>query len=326
MIVLLTHARVSWAEGGFVGLDVFFVLSGFLITGLLLGQIKRRGRISLRDFYGRRAKRLLPSAATVLVFVTLGSILLYGVVTRMEIGSDVAAALYYVNWHFIHQGIDYFAFQEGLASPIQHYWSLSVEEQFYLLWPLVLLGFAWIAARISRHPVRVMLTGTIIITIASLVYSIIYSPINPDAAYFSTLTRTWQILAGAILAMVLPRSLRMPAVLSEFLVIGGIATVLVTWVVFSEVDPYPGWRALIPVLGTVALIVGGNGGLPGSRGPVPGLATIPVPRQGVVLLVSVALAVRCVRPGHLRGQSGIHGNPSGDPCFLDPGPAFTCLH
>lgn len=259
VIVLLTHARINWAQGGFVGLDVFFVLSGFLITGLLLAQLRRKGEISLREFYGRRAKRLLPAAATVLVFVAVTSAVLYGIVMRMETGGDViAASLYFVNWHFIHQGIDYFAFQDAIVSPVQHYWSLSVEEQFYVFWPLVLVGLAWLAAKIRRRRAGVVLTATILITIASLAYSIVYSPANPDAAYFSTLTRIWQILSGAILAMILPRSIAMPRILSEILVIGGIATVLVTWLVFNETDPYPGWRALLPVGGTVALIIGGT--------------------------------------------------------------------
>src|SRR5699024_7793344 len=130
-------------------------------------------------------------------------------------------------------------------------------EQFYIIWPAFLVTLAWLAARFRRRQVGVMLAGAVLVTVASLAYSIIYSPINPDAAYFSTLTRTWQILAGAVLALVLPRSVNMPRLLSEVLVIGGIASLVVTWFWFNEVDPYPGWRALIPVLGTVALMTGG---------------------------------------------------------------------
>lgn len=259
ILVLLTHSEMPWLPGGIVGLDVFFVLSGFLITGLILGDYHKRGTVSLSNFYGRRAKRLLPMATTVLIFIAVVSLILFPTVMQIDTGKDViAATLYYVNWHFIAADIDYFAFTEGMVSPIQHYWSLSVEEQFYVLWPAILLICAKLATRVARRPIGLMLTLTVVVAAASLAYSIIYSPIDPEAAYFSTFTRIWEILFGAILALVLPRSMRMPRGLAELLVSGGVLAVFACAFIYNQIDPYPGWRALVPVLGTVALIVGGT--------------------------------------------------------------------
>ena len=156
--MLLCHASIPWAEGGFIGVDVFYVLSGFLITGLVVREIEKTGRVSIRNFYARRAKRLLPLAALVLVFIGIGSLFIFPLARQTEIGGDIfAAALYFVNWHFIIQGVDYFAAADGLHSPVQHYWSLSVEEQFYVVWPLLLLTAGAFATRFRRRVKLVVL-------------------------------------------------------------------------------------------------------------------------------------------------------------------------
>jgi peptidoglycan/LPS O-acetylase OafA/YrhL len=149
VLVLLCHADVPFAVGGFVGLDVFFVLSGFLITGLIVSELDRTGSLSFARFYGRRAKRLLPLAAFVLAVVVAGSLAIFPPVRSEEAASDViASALYFVNWHFIGESVDYFAFEGASISPVQHYWSLSVEEQFYLVWPpLLVLSGLWARKR-----------------------------------------------------------------------------------------------------------------------------------------------------------------------------------
>lgn len=225
----------------------------------MIREFRKRNTVSLTNFYGRRAKRLLPAAGTVLVFISVGSLILFSTVMQMETGGDViAAALYFVNWHFIVQGVDYFAFSEGLVSPVQHFWSLSVEEQFYIFWPAFLLLVGSVALRVGKNPLRSMLVVGSALATASFVYSLIYSPINPESAYLSTLTRGWQILAGAILALAMPRSLRMPALLSELLVLGGAGVVMWSFFAFNQIDPYPGWRGLIPVFATVAFIIGGS--------------------------------------------------------------------
>lgn len=259
ILVLACHAEIPGFEGGFVGLDIFFVLSGFLITGLIVTEIERRGTLSLIAFYGRRAKRLLPLAVTVLIVILAGSVLLFSTVRKDAVAGDViAAALYFVNWRFISQDVDYFAFDDGAISPLQHYWSLSVEEQFYIVWPLALLMMSVIAFRYGWSIRRSLWLFVAPVGIASLVYSLIFTPQNMEAAYFSTFARAWQLAAGAALMLALPRGLRMPRSLSALIAGAGIATLIVTTMVFKNIDPYPGWRALLPVLATVAVIVAGT--------------------------------------------------------------------
>ena len=137
--VLVFHAGVTALPGGFVGVDVFFVISGFLITGLLLKEVDRTGRVGLAEFYARRARRILPAALAVIVLTVAAGLLVYPVSEWTRLGSvAVASALSVVNWLFARESTDYFA-QEEAASPFQHYWSLAVEEQFYLVWPLLLI-------------------------------------------------------------------------------------------------------------------------------------------------------------------------------------------
>lgn len=140
LLVLAYHAGVRLIPGGYVGVDVFFVISGFLITGLLLQEVARTGTISIRDFYARRARRLLPASALVLVVTVLVShAIMSPLAAERTNGDAIASALYVANWHFAMQTTDYFAAQVN-ASPLLHYWSLAVEEQFYMLWPMLLLG------------------------------------------------------------------------------------------------------------------------------------------------------------------------------------------
>jgi peptidoglycan/LPS O-acetylase OafA/YrhL len=138
LAVVAYHAGLGWAGGGFVGVDVFYVVSGFLITGLLWEELEHTGRLRFGAFYARRARRLLPAAVLVLVAtVAASSIWLSPLRARVVTGDAAAAALYVANYRFAALGTDYLA--ERFASPLQHYWSLGVEEQFYLLWPLLLV-------------------------------------------------------------------------------------------------------------------------------------------------------------------------------------------
>src|SRR3954453_21490842 len=137
VLVVLGHAGVGFVAGGFVGVDVFFVLSGFLITGLLLAEARKTGTIALVDFYVRRARRILPAAALTLVATDLASLVLLNFVrARTAVGDSVHAAAFSANFRFAARGVDYFA-QAEPPSPFLHYWSLSVEEQFYFVWPLL---------------------------------------------------------------------------------------------------------------------------------------------------------------------------------------------
>ena len=149
--MVLFHAGVPGVGGGFIGVDVFFVISGFLITGMLWREVSTTGGVRLGRFYGARARRLLPASATVGVVTVIGSaILLSPLEVRDVIGDGIACALYVGNYRFALQGIDYFA-ADRPPSPFQHYWSLGVEEQFYLIWPPMIIAAAWLIRRARRR-------------------------------------------------------------------------------------------------------------------------------------------------------------------------------
>ena len=145
--VLVCHAGIPFLAGGYVGVDVFFVISGFLITGLLLREVEKTRAISLAGFYARRAKRLLPLSAILLVTVAILAIVIFSPVRAVETSGDIiSSALYVANWHFAAQSVDYFA-QEAEPSPVLHLWSLAIEEQFYVVWPTLILAVTWFQRR-----------------------------------------------------------------------------------------------------------------------------------------------------------------------------------
>jgi len=282
VLVLLCHADVPFAVGGFVGLDVFFVLSGFLITGLIVSELDRTGSLSFARFYGRRAKRLLPLAAFVLAVVVAGSLAIFPPVRSEEAASDViASALYFVNWHFIGESVDYFAFEGASISPVQHYWSLSVEEQFYLVWPpLLVLSGLWARKR-GRDPRPAMALVVGALMVALIVYGIKLTGENTRVAYLSTLARGWELALGGVLALVLPPVLRLPRWLSTLLAGGGLALLLAATLSYDgDTTPYPGWRALVPTLATAAIIVAGSAAR--MAPPVRLLATAPLQYLGKI--------------------------------------------
>ena len=296
--VLVFHAGVTALPGGFVGVDVFFVISGFLITGLLLKEVDRTGRVGLAEFYARRARRILPAALAVIVLTVAAGLLVYPVSEWTRLGSvAVASALSVVNWLFARESTDYFA-QEEAASPFQHYWSLAVEEQFYLVWPLLLIlvtvGVAALRRRgagdaapdadpgARRRPsapvaARRVLLASAVIGLASFVHSVSYSASDPGAAYFVTTTRVWELALGAGLAaalVVLP--VIRPAVRT---VLGwaGLGMIAVSLVLITGAMAYPGSVALLPVVGSALVILAGaheDGSTPGH--PVRLLATRPM--------------------------------------------------
>lgn len=257
-LVLAYHAAPTLVRGGFVGVDVFFVISGFLITGLLVREIDRTGRISLRRFYARRARRLLPATAVVLVVTAILTTLYLPVTQRSIFGWDIAsAALYVSNWRMADRSVDYLA--EGIApSPIQHFWSLAVEEQFYIVWPLLILA-AILLARRSGWPLRRLLTGGILlVTLPSLAWSVHMTATNPAAAFFVTPTRLWELGIGALTALALPTLTRLGPRAGVWLRTIGIVVILGSGLLLTTAVPWPGTAALLPVLGTTLAIVGGT--------------------------------------------------------------------
>lgn len=258
--VLLSHAGVSVADGGFVGVDVFFVISGFLITGLLVRELERTGTISLPRFYARRVRRLLPLAALVLATVVVMSQLLFSPVTSELVAKDVlAAVVYVVNWRFMSQAVDYFA-QDVAASPVQHYWTLAIEEQFYVVWPaLLLLATRW--WRRSGHRIRPVLWVLVaVVGGASLAYSVGFTQVSPNAAYFSSLTRAWELGLGAAIA--LAPTPRLGGAARAALGWSGLAAIGVAVVAYDGSTPFPGTAALLPTMGAAAVIVAGTADRP----------------------------------------------------------------
>ena len=253
--VLLWHAGLTLVPGGYVGVDVFFVISGFLMTGMLTRDLDRSGRISLRDFYARRAKRLLPAASLALVGTALMTVIFLPRIRWRDIGGDiVASATYVINFRLANRAADYLA--SGLtASPLQHYWSLAVEEQFYIVWPVVLLGAGWLCHRTGR---RWPLVATIVaVTLGSLFWSIHYSPLSPQRAYLVTPTRVWELGVGALVALISPYSVRPARVVAAGLSWLGLAAVAATMFLLGGGHPFPGKVAMIPVGGAAMLLAVG---------------------------------------------------------------------
>ncbi|MFJ5927191.1 acyltransferase family protein [Kitasatospora sp. NPDC092948] len=247
LAVLAFHAAVPGLAGGFVGVDVFFVISGYLITGLLRSESAATGKVRLAEFYSRRARRLLPSAAVVLAVVAVLGALLTAPLRRADLERDVlASALSVANWRFIAEQTDYLAAGRD-PSVLLHFWSLAVEEQFYLLWaPLMALAARWAWKR------RTLLGLTLVLGAGSFWLSLHWSA----GAYLSTPTRAWQFAAGAVVALLPIR--RIPRLIRELLGLGGMAAVLGAVLVFDARTPYPGYAALVPTIGTAAIVLAGE--------------------------------------------------------------------
>ena len=268
LLVVLAHAGVGFLQGGYVGVDVFFVLSGFLITGILLSQAAKTGRVSLKDFYVRRARRILPAAALTLVAIDVAAYFLLNFVRAREgITDSIWAAFFAANIQFARQGTDYFA-QGQPPSPIQHFWSLAVEEQFYLVWPallsVVLVGAVFGFRRRSQlgrqHAITEtalwrLLTVIILLGLGSLAWSIHSTSVDPASAYFSTFARAWELALGAALAIAAPNLRRLPTSVCAVLGWAGLVAIAAAAVLFSGETRFPGYAALLPTLGA-ALVIG----------------------------------------------------------------------
>ncbi|WP_045746696.1 acyltransferase family protein [Actinoplanes rectilineatus] len=254
VLVVAAHVGVPGFAGGYAGVDVFFVVSGFLITTLLLKELDRTGSISLGGFFARRIVRLLPAATLVLV-ATLAGAWLWLPPTRVpEISWDAAfAAFSGINWRLAYEGVQYLN-ADAVPSPLQHYWSLAVEEQFYLLWPLLILSVAVLFRRRGHHPRVPLVMILSVITGASLAMS---GSLTSSWAYFGTHTRAWELAVGALVALSAAWPTVLPARLAAVLTWGGVAAIGLAAVLFDEDTHFPGTAALLPVLGTAAVIAVG---------------------------------------------------------------------
>jgi len=276
VLVALNHAGIPFLTGGYVGVDVFFVLSGFLITGILLSEAERNGHVSLTEFYARRARRILPAAVLTLVVTSIAAHhLLNFVRARSVVEDSIWASLFAANIHFARQGSDYFA-QGQPPSPILHFWTLSTEEQFYLVWPtvlsLVLFGALFgrrlpLRRRAGTLPSRRPAVGRALIVIvvagiASLLWSIHSTRTSPTEAYFSTPARAWELALGAALAVVASTARGVPARLRVVMGWAGLVAVASAAVLFSAETAFPGYAALLPTIGAALVIGAGLRGQP----------------------------------------------------------------
>lgn len=300
-LVLLYHAGAPLLPGGFIGVDVFFVISGFLITTLLVAEMRRGGAISIAGFYARRAKRLLPASSVVLVTTGLLTWLLLPRIRWEAVAQDLlASGLYGVNWTLAGRSVDYLS-QADAPSPVQHFWSLAVEEQFYVFWPLLLLVATllvrprWGSASSKRVFLRgraehgdhsltkpLMLAMTVI-AVPSFAWSVYLTHGDPGPAYFVTTTRVWELAIGGAVAILAVQLSRMPKWVAAPLAWVGVAAVITTALLLTKDVPFPGSVAAIPVLGTAAVIAGAlppdDSDLRCSSGPLlpGGLASCPTP-------------------------------------------------
>ncbi|TYC98995.1 acyltransferase [Arthrobacter echini] len=261
IVVVLDHL-LGWPSGGFIGVDIFFVISGFLITGLLLREYEKTGGISFANFYRRRVKRILPASTAAIVVTLVGAFLIFGGSRFVETVKDgAAAALFGANWRFAAAGTDYFT-ANGPVSPLQHFWSLSVEEQFYFAWPAVMLLVLTLIVRQGGEPRHARLIAGLaigLISLASLTWAAWETQTLPTRAYFSTLSRTWELGAGATLAFAAPLCSKLRARFRPGLAWLGLIAMVAGLFLIDSSSAFPAPWALLPVAGTVLVILAGTG-------------------------------------------------------------------
>ncbi|MCU1589246.1 MAG: O-antigen acetylase [Frankiales bacterium] len=266
LLVVVGHLT-GWPRGGFIGVDVFFVISGFLITGLLVSEHERSGVISLPRFYLRRARRLLPAGVLVLAVTDLVAALVLLPGRAHDTAVDSLWSLgFLANVHFARLGTDYFSLTRA-PSPVQHYWSLSVEEQFYLVWPCLILAALALAGRLRVDGRRALVVLATAAVVMSLAWSVISTARTPAGAYFSSPARAWELGAGALLVLLAPR---VPSLLAW---LGGAGLVL-SVLVITPTTPVPGYALVLPAASTVAILAAGGDRL--------GLATAPLRYVGKI--------------------------------------------
>lgn len=258
--VILDHL-IGWPHGGFIGVDVFFVISGFLITGILLREHEKTGHISFTGFYRRRIKRIIPASMLVLVVTVIASYIAFGGTRARSVLDDATwAALFAGNWRFASQSTDYFQ-ADGPTSPLQHYWSLGVEEQFYFVWPwLMLLIFALLLRRRASLRSARLIVGLVLlaVTAASFAWAMYETSSNPNQAYFSTFSRTWELGIGALLAVAAPAFRVLPGWLRPVLAWLGLAGMTASLWLVSPESTFPAPWAALPVIATAVVILAGT--------------------------------------------------------------------
>jgi len=262
VLVMLDHV-FGWPRGGFIGVDVFFVISGFLITGILLRDAEKIGHVSFVQFYRRRVRRIVPAATLTLAAIAVAAALMFSRTRAATTWWDTVAAFFFSsNWRFAIQDTDYFN-SDGPISPVRHFWSLSVEEQFYFVWPAVMAIVVFVVTRKAMSlSARHRIAGTIMAAIvaASFTWAVIDTANNPNWSYFSTLTRVWELGFGALLAIFAANMSGIPDAIRPALAWAGLA--LITFGAFwiTEDIGFPGPWAIMPVIGSALVLAAGTGG------------------------------------------------------------------
>jgi len=270
LAVVAVHVGLSSVTGGFVGVDVFFAISGFLITQQLLRQAVRDGKVSLLGFYARRARRILPAATLVLLATCAYAAWQLGFLrTRTIVTDAIWSAGFAANIRFSRLQTDYFAVDLP-PSPLQHFWSLAVEEQFYLVWPLVVLVCALLVRRARRRAApgrrppevrRWLVVCVVVLTLGSLAWSAHMTSGDPEGAYFSPFTRAWELGLGALAALAIRDDNVQDATArwrAQALSLAGVFLIVCACLQFNDATPFPGTPALVPVLGSVFILVAGT--------------------------------------------------------------------
>jgi peptidoglycan/LPS O-acetylase OafA/YrhL len=257
-VVVVFHAFPGRMQGGYVGVDVFFVLSGFLIIGHLLRELQATGRVRVIPFWARRARRLIPASLVALTVTVIATLIWVPPVNWIRYLHEAgAAAVYVLNLVLAGDSVDYLA-ADNAASPVQHFWSLSIEEQLYIVWPLVILLVIAIVRRADAAlRVRVVVVVLVVLTAASAIYSIWETQQSQPSAYFLTGTRAWEFGVGGILAAFSSQLGRIPRHLASALSWAGLLLIGAAALRYSSETAFPGFAAWLPVAGALLVIAAG---------------------------------------------------------------------
>ena len=254
LLVLLFHASVPGFKGGFVGVDIFFVLSGYLITGNLLREVKSTGQIRFKEFYARRIRRLLPASALVLFTTLIVVAIWFPPLLLPGAAVDISSAgLYVSNMDFAIRATDYFS-NSTIPSPVLHFWSLGVEEQFYLFWPLLVAFATW---KKRNKSFRVFLLS-IFVFATSLTFANLLLKTDQPWAFFSLPSRAWELILGALLASLAQGVSRLPRFIAMIGGLVGLGLVIFSGLTQSDPLKFPGSTALTPTLGAFLIIAAGS--------------------------------------------------------------------
>lgn len=260
LCVVLYHFWPARFPGGYIGVDIFFVISGFLITAHLMRELTATGTVRLGQFWARRARRLLPASLLVLLFcasVVMSPYLMPTSALPNEVREILASTFYVENWYLALNSADYLN-HSGDPTTVQHYWSLSLEEQFYVMWPLLMLLAAWIGVKWFRGARRRAVLVTLgIVSVASFAFCVVFTMTDPAPAYFVTFGRMWQFGVGAMIALVPLLRMRNAAV-SFVLGWAGVLVLVYVTFTFDGQTPFPGYMAALPTLGAAAVIAASN--------------------------------------------------------------------